>query len=155
MRKIGASNFPQLVVTLGIALLLCGCSSFNRDWSSAVKQPIPANNLSGPWEGRWISDVNGHNDKLRCLITEKSSNAYEANFHATYKSVFHFGYTVPLQVQQKGSNFVFSGEADLGKMAGGVYTYQGAATATNFFSTYDSKYDHGKFEMHRPAPDLK
>jgi hypothetical protein len=35
-------------------------------------------------------------------------------------------------------------------MAGGVYTYEGSASATNFTSTYNSKYDHGVFQMRRP-----
>ncbi len=140
----------HIVPIIAGAFLLSGCSSFNREWSAALKEPIPSATLSGPWEGRWISDVNGHNDKLRCIISQKTDSGYDAKFHATYKSVFHFGYTVPLEVKKRGNSFVFSGEADLGKMAGGVYTYEGASTATNFFSTYDSKYDHGKFEMHRP-----
>jgi hypothetical protein len=136
------------VVAMAALAILSGCSSFNREWRAAGKQP-PAG-LAGRWEGHWVSDANGHNDKLRCVITEKGTNDYSANFHATYKHVFHFSYTVPLTVQQQGSNYVFSGQADLGKLAGGMYTYNGAATPTNFFSTYDSKYDHGKFEMHRP-----
>lgn len=138
-----------LPIVLG-ALLAGGCSSFNRQWNSARKQPLPTD-ISGPWEGRWISDSNGHNDKLRCIITATSTNTYDANFHANYKRLFHFGYTVPLQVQREGDRFTFSGEADLGKLAGGLYTYQGSATPTNYLSSYNSKYDHGKFELHRPA----
>ena len=134
---------------LAALALLSGCSSFNREWRAAGKQPA-LNGLVGRGEGHWISYVNGHNDKLRCVIKEQGANSYTADFHATYKHVFHFSYAVPLTVQQQGNNFVFSGQADLGKLAGGVYTYNGAATPTNFFSTYDSKYDHGKFEMHRP-----
>jgi hypothetical protein len=137
-------------ICAALALLsLTACSSFNRQWKAALKQPSP-DSLAGPWEGRWTSDATGHNDKLRCIITQKSTNEYDALFHATYKRFLHFGYTVPLKVKQEGNTFTFSGEADLGKMAGGVYTYEGAATPTNFFSTYHSKYDHGKFEMKRP-----
>jgi hypothetical protein len=131
--------------------LLAGCSSFNREWKDALKEQKAATGLGGPWEGHWVSDVNGHNDRLRCVITEQSTNQYDAHFHATYKKVFHFGYTVPLQVRTEGDHYIFSGEADLGTMAGGLYTYEGNATGTNFFSTYKSKYDHGKFEMSRPA----
>lgn len=134
-----------------VAPLLAGCSSFNREWKAAMRQPIPQNELAGPWEGHWVSDANGHNDRLRCVITEESTNRYKADFHANYKKVFHFGYAVPLEVRRNGETFEFSGEADLGKLAGGVYTYEGSATGTNFFSKYHSKYDHGKFEMSRPA----
>ncbi len=140
------------IIALALVLLLSGCSSFNKEWDSALKQPIPAQGLAGPWEGHWTSDASGHNDRLRCVITEESTNKYNANFHANYKKIFHFGYTVPLEVRQDGETYNFSGEADLGKMAGGVYTYAGHANGTNYFSTYSSKYDHGKFEMTRPVP---
>ena len=33
---------------------------------------------------------------------------------------------------------------------GGVYYYEGRATATNMISTYRTKYDHGTFDMKRP-----
>ena len=47
----------------------------------------------------------------------------------------------------KYTNFV---AFNLGWLAGGVYHYEGRADATNFFSTYTSKYDHGTFQMTRP-----
>jgi hypothetical protein len=141
----------RIWLSLAVIPLLAGCSSFNREWKSALKEPMPTEGLAGPWEGHWVSDASGHNDRLRCVIKEDSTNRYQADFHANYKSVFHFGYTVPLEVRQNGGTFEFSGEADLGKLAGGVYKYEGNATGTNFFSTYSSKYDHGKFEMSRPV----
>lgn len=115
-----------------------------------MKQPLPANSLAGPWEGRWISDVNGHHGRLRCLISPDGEGKYDALFQAKYERVLTFSYTVPLETRRGGASWLFHGEADLGKLAGGVYTYEGAATATNFFSTYDNRYDHGKFEMTRP-----
>lgn len=83
-------------------------------------------------------------------MTRESDTKYQAEFHANYKKILSFGYTVPLQVKRDGQSFRFSGEADLGKLAGGVYSYKGVASVTNFFSTYDSKYDHGTFQMTRP-----
>ena len=41
-------------------------------------------------------------------------------------------------------------QADLGKLAGGVYYYEGRANATNLVSTYRSMKDHGRFELARP-----
>jgi len=133
--------------------LVAGCSSFNREWKQAVRQPIPADEISGPWEGRWMSGSNGHHDRLRCVISAGQSNVYHAFFHANYKTIFHFSYTVPLQVRTNENGFAFSGEADLGKLKGGTYTYEGNATPTAFHSTYHSKYDNGKFEMSRPAAE--
>lgn len=97
-----------------------------------------------------MSDVNAHTGKLRCIITRQTNDMYAARFRATYMHVLHFGYTVPLRVTPQDRGWQFQGEEDLGVMAGGIYRYEGCATITNFHSTYDSKYDRGIFEMHRP-----
>jgi len=106
--------------------------------------------MAGRWEGKWLSDVNGHTGKLRGLLSPESDDRYVARYRATYGKIFHFSYTVRLTVQPHFAGWEFDGEEDLGKMAGGVYYYEGRASPTNFLSTYKSKYDHGTFEMHRP-----
>ncbi len=133
------------------AALLCGCSSFNRDWRGARSQAVPANSIEGRWEGRWTSDVNGHHGALRCLMTQATNSVYHARFRATYARILHFSYTVPLTAQSHYGGWEFNGEADLGKLAGGVYDYEGRISSTNFHSTYRSKYDHGTFELQRPT----
>jgi hypothetical protein len=109
--------------------------------------------ITGQWIGTWHSDVNGHHDQIRCLVASES-NHLSARFHARYKKAFlrfSFGYTVPLTVRGNYSRVEFSGEADLGWYAGGTYRYEGFATTTNFYSTYNSKYDRGVFRLHRPV----
>ena len=106
--------------------------------------------IEGRWQGRWVSEGNGHHGNLRCLLTRESDDRYRARFRATYAKVFHFSYAVPLMVQPHQGGWEFSGEENLGKLAGGVYYYEGRASVTNFVSTYRSKYDHGIFELHRP-----
>lgn len=109
--------------------------------------------MAGRWEGTWRSEVNGHSDQLRAVITTGSNGVYSTRFHARYKKGilrFSFGYSVPLQVRQTNDTHQFHGEADLGWLAGGVYRYEGSATGTNFFSTYRCKYDRGTFQMTRP-----
>jgi hypothetical protein len=139
------------------AAVLCGCSAFNYEWRQAAKKVVPANDITGRWEGHWISKVNGHNDKLRALITHLDTNHYDVKFHAAYRAerfkwiTVHFGYTVHMETKP-GTNSVvaFHGLENLGVLAGGIYTYEGYADTTNFFSTYKSKYDRGTFEMKRP-----
>jgi hypothetical protein len=131
-------------------VLLCGCSSFNRDWRRTGDQPVPPDSMSGRWEGYWLSDANAHTGKLRCIVTHQTNEIFAARFRATFLKVLHFGYTAPLQVVRRDGGWQFQGEADLGLVAGGVYRYEGNATTTNFHSTYSSKYDRGVFEMHRP-----
>lgn len=133
-----------------MTLLVCGCSSFNRDWRRSGRQPVPADSITGRWEGDWSSDVNAHTGKLRCLITHQTNDVYAARFRATYLKVLRFSYTVPLTVNNSNHVWYFRGEEDLGVAAGGVYRYVGGATATNFHSTYDSKYDRGTFKLLRP-----
>lgn len=132
-------------------LLLAGCS-FNRQWNAALRQPIPAQSIAGPWEGRWLSDKNGHTGRLRCILTPDGANAYNARFHATFWKIFRAGYEVPFAVTNDGARFRFSGQSDLGELGGGLYTYTGEATPEQFAAEYRSKHDHGKFQMTRPAP---
>lgn len=138
-----------------LAVLLCivstGCSSFHSKWKSALKQPIPTHDISGPWEGRWVSEKNGHTGRLRCVMTESSTHSYQAHFHAVYWKILRVAYDVPFAVQREGDEFAFAGQSDLGKLGGGVYEYKGSATPEQFKATYKSKYDHGRFEMSRPA----
>jgi len=137
-------------------LFLSACSAFNYEWRQAAKKPVPSDDIVGPWEGHWLSHANGHNNQLRALITPVDTNHYDVKFHAAYKSetfsfiTVHFGYTVRMETKPSTNGIGFHGSEDLGALAGGVYTYDGHASPTNFFSTYKSKYDHGVFEMKRP-----
>jgi len=149
--RIATMKFSSLPVLAAALALLCltGCSTFNRDWKRAAKTPAPAGDLAGRWEGRWLSDANGHSGELRCLLTRVDETNCRARFRATYKRVLHFSYTVPLQVQPHFDGWEFSGQENLGKLAGGVYYYEGRANLTNFVSTYRCQYDHGTFELQR------
>jgi hypothetical protein len=140
------------LIAMALALWAPGCSSFNRAWKAANPEQAAPETMAGRWEGRWHSEVNDHNDRLRAIITPQTNGTYSARFHAEYKRVFRFrfSYTVPLRVTSEKDRWRFQGEADLGWYAGGKYSYQGFATATNFFSTYRSKHDHGTFHMTRP-----
>jgi len=151
MRLMQSSSFAQCTALLLMAACLSGCSTFERDWKRAAS--APTGGIAGRWIGRWQSDVNGHNDQLRCLVTPSTNGTYSARYHARYTKWFlrfTFGYTVPLSVATHDGRFEFTGESNLGWYAGGVYRYNGSATATNFTSRYDSKYDRGTFEMKRP-----
>jgi len=144
--------FCPLICGLSLAILTTGCSSFQRGWKVATAASPPASDISGPWEGTWLSDVNGHHGRLRCLVTRLDGRHYRARYKATYRRILRFGYTVDMEIERtSGDRFQFRGKADLGWWGGGVYHYDGYATPTNFFSTYTSKFDHGKFQMKRPG----
>jgi hypothetical protein len=144
----------RFLLAPALLFLLAGCSSFQGDWNKTLAAKTATTGLIGPWEGTWRSEVNGHNNVLQCIVSRSEEGVYSARFHAKYKTPLQvtvsFGYTVPLSVQLTNDLWHFSGSANLGWMAGGVYTYEGSASATNFTSTYNSKYDHGVFQMRRP-----
>ena len=83
-------------------------------------------------------------------MIRESEQLFRARFRATYYGILHFSYAVPLTMQEHDGGWEFSGEANLGRLAGGSYYYEGRAALTNLHSTYRSKYDHGLFELHRP-----
>ena len=149
----GRMSWSFLFLLVGFLLGVTGCSSFDRAWRAAGKSLEASDSIAGGWQGTWRSDVNGHTDELRCLLTPLTNGFYSARYHARYRRHlfrFSFGYTASLSVRRGEGSSDFDGQADLGWYAGGVYRYKGTVSATNFFSTYDSKYDRGVFRMTRP-----
>jgi len=118
-----------------VALLVSGCSSFQREWQRAAQSSTPTHSPAGCWEGRWQSDVNQHSGKLRCVLVPQSATNCVAHFHATYWKIFRASYSVSLAVAMTEDGWSFRGEEDLGWLAGGTYRYDGQVSATNFFST--------------------
>src|SRR5260221_419457 len=103
MRKRG-NAFLKILASMSLltALLFAGgCSTFNHENWRAAQQPPPPNDLQGRWQGVWVSQVTGHKNELRCLVTKLDDATYQARFHAKYRKSWvtvTFNYTVPLQV---------------------------------------------------------
>ena len=135
-----------------IALLVTGCSSFNSDFKAQSVSYVSAYDIKGPWEGTWRSEVSQHHGELRCLVTARADGKYDARFQAKFWKHLSFRYTAVLEAQKSGESWKFQGQSDLGKLAGGVFRYDGEVTPAHFFSKYESKKDHGIFEMKRPTP---
>ena len=155
-------------LVIGLLLLTAGTGcAFDRKWRAMKRAefadnaaPTPAaDGLAGRWQGRWVSDVNGHSGGLRAIITPvpqtvTADQHYRAEFDASYMGLLRFGYGMTLVTKPgqdaAGSPVSFHGEEDLGRMAGGLYRYKGTADGTTFNATYESKDDKGRFEMSRP-----
>jgi hypothetical protein len=140
----------RFICCLVLLSVCAGCCGFTREWNRVASQPRWTNEMAGRWTGEWRSEQNGHHGKLRCIITPHASEAYMARFHARFWKVFTATYLVPLNATNVNGEYRFSGSANLGGLGGGTYTYDGVATATHFHSTYQSRHDHGIFEMTRP-----
>jgi hypothetical protein len=131
--------------------LFTGCSSFNKEWKAAGKSATPPRGIEGRWAGEWRSEKNSHHGALKAVITQTSPTTYRAHYRATYKKILHFSYVATLNGSRSNNVVTLEGQSDLGKLAGGIYTYKATATPTEFRSTYKSKYDHGHYELRRPA----
>ena len=142
---------PLSVLPL-LALLLCGCSQFERDWRSPALLKPPANGdpFVGRWKGYWKSLPSGHSGGLRCIVTPVDDDTRRAQFKASWALLLKFGYTAEMHVRREGGVEHFTGQADLGKMAGGVYHYDGHANGTELYCEYRTGADHGYFKMTRP-----
>ena len=121
--------------------------------------PPAPHGLEGRWEGNWVSEGNGHQGGLRCIITRKQDNVYLADFHATFWKIFNFGYSIDLKAAEiSPTRFQFAGDSDLGWLAGGKFHYEGTAQVAGdiktdtFTSSYKSADDHGRFNLTRPTP---
>ena len=118
----------------------------------ATRQAADADPLAGRWEGRWVSERNGHAGKLRAIVKPIDATAYRVDYDAMYMGVLRFGYGMKLRAapHDESRKVAFEGEENLGALAGGVYRYKGVADGQTFTATYASRYDHGRFEMTRP-----
>lgn len=141
------------LATLAVLFLACaGCSRFEKRWREAAADVSGTTAMVGRWQGTWKSDANGHTDELRCIITATGTDQFNAHYHARYRRGlfrFRFQYAVPLVAKPSGDRWSFSGSADLGWLAGGIYRYEGVVSSNQFHSTYDSRYDRGQFYMQR------
>lgn len=131
-----------------LAAFTSNCVHFRHEWEQD-QAGTSKSGLSGRWQGEWVSEANGHRGQLRCVVTEPNEQQLRACFHATYAKLLRVCYCVPLAVEENAGRFRLQGENDLGKLAGGVYQYEGEATSEEFFVTYRCRYDHGTFHLRR------
>lgn len=73
---------------VAVAILLTGCSSFNREWRAAGREPVPSEGISGQWIGTWQNTNNTHSDTMRAVLKDSGNGTYQAHFHARYKRIF-------------------------------------------------------------------
>lgn len=143
-----------------LALASCA-SSFNHEFKRLNDQESRHDRyvITGPWQGTWRSEVNGHHGELRCLVTDINLTAsmkpyvpelFRFRYHATFLGLFSATYNVSHTVRRTMNGCEFSGDQKLAGMCGGLYHYEGRVVNQKFTATYRSATDHGVFEMKRP-----
>lgn len=137
---------------IALALLVSGCSgSFHREWRAAAATSTPSD-FTGAWEGHWESSANGHQGKLRCLVSPSDTAQGSYNFHYWAKWGWlsgDFATVYPVTSIRK-DRWRFAGDSDLGAL-GGVYRHEGEATTETFHADFSSTGgDRGTMNMARP-----
>ncbi len=124
-------------------------SHFERDWERLMAQPSSSDPIQGCWEGEWVSNQNQHRGKLRGVFSRFAPCQYVFCFRATYWKHLSFCSEVKVMVQDSGGGALFHGESNLGRLAGGIYKYDGKIENFRFVCSYHCKYDHGTFQLQR------
>jgi hypothetical protein len=142
----------RLLVTAASAVLLASCTTYHVDFAKAVQAlPVPPDSPTGPWKGRWVSQANGHEGALWCVVTQGPNDTYDFRYRAGWAK-FQFGdytHTCPVETGDDGSLKI---AADM-KLPGewGTYTVKGTITPTEFDATYTSDTgDRGTMKLRRP-----
>jgi hypothetical protein len=130
-----------------LAPLAANCRDFQDRWNAAAG--LGPEGISGRWEGEWISAVTGHRGRLRCVINPVAPALWRMHFRGEYSGFFRACYSTDFTVVAGPDRWTFSGESDLGVLAGGAYTYQGHATLDALLCSYRSARDHGEFRLSR------
>lgn len=146
-RHLNTATVATWLLVALLSFLVSGCSTFNRDWRRHA--PASTDDFEGRWRGSWHSDANGHHGELRCIVSQLADTRYETRYRASYLGILRFEYSLPVEVSRDDGVISFTGQADLGTLAGGLYTYKGSVTGDTFRAMYESKRDYGTFQMDR------
>jgi len=152
----------RLCGALVVSFSLASCSiGYNRDWkaAAATDATLLPKDLEGAWTGTWKSNHDGHKGNLRAIVTKLPTAAgqpdkYNFRYHATWANILSGIINAEheaIPAGKKRDGLVnLSGEKDLGRL-GGVYSFIGTASPTEFKADYKGKLDKGVFEMKRPT----
>ena len=142
----------RLLLPAIASVLLASCSAYHADFAQAVNAlPAAPDSPTGPWKGRWVSQANGHEGALWCVISPAQGDAYDFRYRAGWAK-FQFGdytHTCPVQKKADGSFVLESAMKLPGEW--GTYTIRGTISPTEFDATYTSDTgDRGTMKLRRP-----
>ncbi|MEX2559746.1 MAG: hypothetical protein WD403_07515, partial [Pirellulales bacterium] len=134
--RLSSSLVACLLVALAASSGCSVLSGFGRDWRSCACHSSESGRPDGCWEGCWKSHCTGHNGKLKAIIRQQGEDSYCARFHGTFFKVLPFEYSVRLNAHTEGDHYRLQGSKDLGRLAGGVYRFEGQADGQDFVAHY-------------------
>lgn len=153
----GFLQFPimkllPLFIAVFSSAFLCSCG-FNSAYNKAVTvyEAAEYKAPSGPWQGTWTTNTNGHSGDLRAIVTPSSDEPgeYDFRYHATWGKIFSGSYTVSYDVDRRGNRYFVNGEENLGFF--GRFGHKAIIDNDAFEATFSSEDgDLGDFSLRRP-----
>lgn len=136
-----------------ICLLGTGTAApgFQRQWERELDgRPAPGSRgITGPWEGTWKSEKNGHTGELRCLVEAKDGGKYVFRYWAKWCGGLSGTFSLPCQVARAGGGYAVSGSKNLGLF--GTYHHEGTITGDRFEARFRSNRKNlGALNLRRP-----
>ena len=122
----------------------CAGIGFQNAWTEAVAEHQSGKNpeaVTGPWTGTWKTDSNGHEGKLRCLVTpSESEGTYDFRYHATWFKILRGGYKASFDVARDSGGYTVEGNKDLGFF--GEFEHTGRISGDRFDGKYSNQQIH-------------
>ena len=110
-----------------------------------------AADLSGCWSGSWESCSTGHRGPLSAEFVPCGGSQYDVHFRGRFLKIMPFHYSVTMTAEERNGVVYLSGSQYLGRMFG-TFTFNAAATETEFNAIYSSCKDNGQFHLSRCGP---
>ncbi len=138
---------------VAVAALLAASYAIGEDKPAT---PAPAvvkapTDLSGHWNGTWLSHTNGHDGPISACLRKLDEDNYSVHFSGRFWGLFPFEYSMVLTVtERKEDALILSGSKNLGLLFG-TFSYTATVTDTEFNANYCSRHDNGVFSMSRCA----
>ncbi len=109
---------------------------------------VRAEDPSGRWKGRWISNSNGHTGTIRARITPASTGGYNALYAGRFALVVPFIYRSQLTAVETSCGTVYVAEKKLGPLLGS-YRTQAVIQGGSFNANWSTNGDTGSIIMQR------
>ena len=114
-----------------------------------VSGTIQAQDLSGNWQGCWISQNNGHRGRMNATLCQNSCGQIEAKFRGTFFRVLPFRYRAKLDIiHQEPGMTVLSGSKKLGPIMG-EFQYDAVITDGQFNGSFSAGRTYGNWTLHK------
>src|SRR4051794_12553154 len=110
MRRAPAFFLLVLLASTG------GCA-FDRKWLTLAHEtpepaPAAADPLAGRWEGKWVSEQDGHSGRLRAICTRAAvgGQTYHIEYDAYFLGILRFTHGMNVTATREGDTVKFQGQ---------------------------------------------